>query len=52
MQPEWIQKLERLVKEFLDIFATDDSEPPVMNPDLIKPVEFVKKDAGLPSRLT
>ena len=44
MQPEWIQKLERLVKEFLDIFATDDSEPPVMNPDLIKPVEFVKKD--------
>ena len=38
-----VKALLRLIKEYEDIFARDDSEPQVMNPDLIKPVEFVLK---------
>ena len=39
------QVLLALVKEFEAIFAKDDSEPPVMNPKYIKPVDFKLKDS-------
>jgi len=39
------QTLVALIEEFEAIFAKDDSEPPVMNPKYIKPVDFRLKES-------
>ena len=45
LTPKQRQILVDLIKEFEAIFAKDDSEPPVMNPKYIKPVDFKLKES-------